>query len=199
LAINPFTGDTGSGGLEGSVPAPPAGSALVDMFLSASGAWEIPPAMIGDTGSGGVVGLVPAPPAGSAASGMYLNAAGTWSSPSGGSGGSQPYDLVVSLVGMPGPGAIVFLMTMVRSVSFPLHFVGSYGTVGTNPTANLTYEVLKNGLTGGYVYISTSGAVTFETSGGAFTCVAGDRLTVVAPTTQDATLADVAITLTGTR
>ncbi len=38
-----MVGDTGSGGLSGNVPAPPAGSAAAGKFLSASGAFEVPP------------------------------------------------------------------------------------------------------------------------------------------------------------
>jgi hypothetical protein len=37
-----FVGDSGSGGLAGNVPAPPAGSAASGMFLSASGTFEVP-------------------------------------------------------------------------------------------------------------------------------------------------------------
>jgi hypothetical protein len=39
----PFTGDSGSGGSAGLVPAPAAGNALANMFLSASGNWATPP------------------------------------------------------------------------------------------------------------------------------------------------------------
>jgi hypothetical protein len=39
----PFTGDSGSGGTAGLVPAPAAGNALANMFLSASGNWATPP------------------------------------------------------------------------------------------------------------------------------------------------------------
>jgi hypothetical protein len=48
-ANNPFTGDNGTGGADGLVPAPAAGDAVANKFLSASGAWAIPP---GAGGSG---------------------------------------------------------------------------------------------------------------------------------------------------
>ena len=47
--LNNFTGDSGSGGNQGLVPAPPAGSAAAGDFLSASGAWAVP------SGTGGGV------------------------------------------------------------------------------------------------------------------------------------------------
>ncbi len=42
-AVTVFTGDSGSGGTAGLVPAPAAGSAAANQFLSASGAWVTPP------------------------------------------------------------------------------------------------------------------------------------------------------------
>ena len=38
--LNPFVGDTGTGGQEGLVPAPPAGSSATNSFLSAIGTWQ---------------------------------------------------------------------------------------------------------------------------------------------------------------
>ena len=37
-----FTGDSGAGGVKGSVPAPAAGDAAADKFLAASGSWAVP-------------------------------------------------------------------------------------------------------------------------------------------------------------
>lgn len=48
-APQPFTGDNGSGGTAGLVPAPDAGAAVANKFLKADGTWAIPP---GGTGSG---------------------------------------------------------------------------------------------------------------------------------------------------
>lgn len=39
LAINAFTGDSGSGGLKGAVPAPAAGDAAAGKYLKADGTW----------------------------------------------------------------------------------------------------------------------------------------------------------------
>lgn len=51
IAVPQMTGDTGAGGTEGLVPAPPPGSAATGEFLAASGVWAVP------AGSGGI-GLV---------------------------------------------------------------------------------------------------------------------------------------------
>jgi hypothetical protein len=50
---SPFTGDAGSGGMAGLVPAPAAGDYAAGMFLSAGGSWAVPPgASAGTTVSG---------------------------------------------------------------------------------------------------------------------------------------------------
>jgi hypothetical protein len=83
LGIADFLGDSGTGGVRGTVPAPLPGSTAAHEFLSASGNWQTvppPPLFIGDTGFGGVSGSVPAPPAGSAAAHEFLSASGNWAS-----------------------------------------------------------------------------------------------------------------------
>src|SRR5258706_3922988 len=42
-AIAIFTGDTGSGGTSGLVPAPAAGTAVANKFLKSDGTWAVPP------------------------------------------------------------------------------------------------------------------------------------------------------------
>ena len=44
-----FVGDSGSGGSEGHVPAPPAGSGAAGKFLKADGTWTVPPSSGGMT------------------------------------------------------------------------------------------------------------------------------------------------------
>jgi VCBS repeat-containing protein len=110
---------------------------------------------------------------------------------------SEPYDVTSFLAGNPVAYAQVLGLTFVRAVNFPSNFSGSVGSVGTNPTASAVYTVKRNGSSVGTVTISTSGTFTFSTSG-AVSFASGDRMTIVAPSVQDATLADVAITLAGT-
>lgn len=114
--------------------------------------------------------------------------------------GTQPYDVVCSLPGKPGASALVLLLTFTRAVTFAGNFAGSAGTVGTNPAATAVYTVNKNGSSIGTISISTGGVFTFSTTAGATESFAsGDRMTITAPSSQDTTLADVAITLAGTR
>jgi hypothetical protein len=114
----------------------------------------------------------------------------------------RPIFPVSAIAGMPSAGQLVCIYTAAASMTFPANFASpnSYGSLGANPTGTATYAIYKNGTLVGNVAISTSGVFTFTTVGGAsFSLNAGDRLTIVAPGVQDATLADVGITLVGTR
>jgi hypothetical protein len=109
-------------------------------------------------------------------------------------------DRIVSMCsGLPAAGQIVCIYTAAWPISFPVNFANpnAYGSVGTNPTATATYTVYKNGVSVGTIAISTAGVFTFTTAG--FSMNVGDRLTVVAPGSQDVTLSDVGFTLVGTR
>ena len=113
---------------------------------------------------------------------------------------AAPYDIASGLAGKPGASALVLIFSAPRAVSFAGNFANSKGTAGVNPTVTATYTINKNGSGIGTIAVSTGGVVTFTTSSGAAQALAiGDRLTVVAPSSQDATLADVAFTLAGTR
>lgn len=110
--------------------------------------------------------------------------------------------LVSGVSGKPQASQLVLMFTAFSTVTFPANFAtpNSYGTVGANPSATATYNVYKNGVQVGTISISTGGAFTFATTGGAaFSVNAGDRLTITAPSSQDATLSDVAISIVGTR
>lgn len=52
--LNAFTGDSGSGGVKGVVPAPAAGDAAAGKYLDADGTWSVP---AGGGGSGISIGL----------------------------------------------------------------------------------------------------------------------------------------------
>jgi hypothetical protein len=76
-----FTGDSGSGGSTGLVPAPAAGTSAAGKYLKADGTWSVPAAtatvMTGATASmAGNTGLAPAPVAGE--QGAFLRGDGAW-------------------------------------------------------------------------------------------------------------------------
>lgn len=82
------------------------------------------------------------------------------------------------------------------AVSFAANFAGYAGHVGTNPAASFAMDVQKNGVSVGTITISTGGAFTLVTSG-AVAFAVGDRLSIIAPATPDASIAKMALTLKG--
>ena len=122
-------------------------------------------------------------------------------------GGNQPIYFVFSFSGMPTAGQYGLIGNPVATVipanfgALPDSFPGTQVTVGTNPTANpVTFTITDNGNPLGTIQISSGGSVTLSTSGGTpYSLSAGHTLKVAAPGTQDSTLADVAITIAGTR
>lgn len=152
----------------------------------------------GDSGFGGLPGAVPAPPAGSGHN-DFLKADGTWADPNVNSG---IVAIASAVEGLPAAGQLVAIYAAYTSEVFPANFASpsSYGSAGIAPTANANYTVFKNGIMVGQVQVQPSGAFVFSTvASSSFTLNAGDRLTISAPGSPDATLSDVGITLVGTR
>lgn len=111
----------------------------------------------------------------------------------------SPYDIGLFLPGQPDAGVECFKFVAVRDIDFADDFAGAVGHCGTNPTSTAAFDVLLNGSTIGSVSISSGGTFTFNTTGGAVSMSAGDRLSMTSPSPQDATLASIAMTFLGTR
>ncbi len=87
-----------------------------------------------------------------------------------------------------------------QAVDFPDDFAGSQGVVGTNPAIAATIDVLKNAVSIGTISITVGGVITFVTAGATTESFAiGDIITLVGQATADASMADVSITLRGTK
>jgi outer membrane lipoprotein-sorting protein len=87
---------------------------------------------------------------------------------------------------------------MVRDVTLPANMTGSVGDIVTNPTASMTISVKDDGVDVGTVVIATDGSFTFTTTGGTSKIIAaGSIVTIVAPSTADATAANASVTLLG--
>jgi hypothetical protein len=84
-------------------------------------------------------------------------------------------------------------------ISLPVDLAGSRGHADTAATAEAVCTILKNGVAvGSITFAAASQDAAFALAGG-LSLVPGDRLELVAPAAQDATLADLALTLIGTR
>jgi hypothetical protein len=110
----------------------------------------------------------------------------------------QSFGIPLSIPGKPGAAAIyhvqcVFDFRLVASLT------GSSTYSGTNATSSSTFTLKKNGSSIGTLVFSSGGSTASITFASQTDFAAGDRLTFEAPASQDATLANVAITLKALR
>ena len=88
--------------------------------------------------------------------------------------------------------------TVGRSVGVPADFVGSKASSGVAATAEAVLNVKHNGSLVGTITFAAAGTVGVF-SGPGFTTAPGDILVVEGPASPDATLAQISLTLVGTR
>lgn len=112
---------------------------------------------------------------------------------------AQPFDLTAFYPGVPSASAIVTRVPVARAVSFPAGLAGSIGRARVAATGSTVFSVQKNGASVGSLTFAASATSATFTAGSAITLAAGDILSIHAPATADATLADVGIVLAGTR
>lgn len=107
-----------------------------------------------------------------------------------------PYDIASSVIGKPANGDTIASIVAVRAFTVASGLAGSYAKAGTAATGSSVFTVYKNGASIGTFTFGANGTVaSFAGAGASF--AAGDVLTLIAPSTQDATLADIAWTLNG--
>jgi hypothetical protein len=116
------------------------------------------------------------------------------------SAAATTYDIGVFFPGSPSANQIMLRLPIERLVNFTTNMVPSVSACGTNPTATSVLPINK--ISGGTT--TAVGTLTFNTSGvGTFTTTAtsfnaGDIVEVISPSSADATLSDIGITLSGT-
>ena len=117
----------------------------------------------------------------------------------GANGFNNVYDIGFFVPGQPADDALVFkyVCPAGRVVILLDDFANSACDAGTAPTSTADFDVKLNGSSVGTISISTGGAATFSTTGGAVLLAAGDVLSVEAPSPQDSTLADVSVVFAG--
>lgn len=113
---------------------------------------------------------------------------------------AQPFDVHAFYPGVPAAGAVLLRTPLARAVSFADEFAGSYARASAAATGSSVFDLRKNGVSvGSITFAAAASSGTFATSGAAVAFAAGDILSIHAPATADATLADVGIVLAGTR
>jgi hypothetical protein len=114
-------------------------------------------------------------------------------------GGGPPYDIGVYFPGQPEAGAVLLQFVASRAFTLPADLTDSQGYAGTAPTAQADLDVRKNGASIGTItFVAAASTATF-TFASEVAFAAGDRFVVIAPGSQDASLADISITFKGTR
>jgi hypothetical protein len=103
-----------------------------------------------------------------------------------------------SWAGSPGASQVIERYIFATPVSFPAGLGGSYGTAGIAATASASFAIQKNGSTVGTMVFAAGATSASFTMGSATSFAGGDVLTILAPASPDATLANLAWNLTGT-
>ena len=98
----------------------------------------------------------------------------------------------------PEPNQTLLFVVIVDSlITFPINFIGSQGYCKIAASAQTDFDIQKNGTSIGIIrWVPESNTATFISSE-LVTVTAGDRIEVIAPVTQDLTLAGIGFTLKG--
>lgn len=112
---------------------------------------------------------------------------------------SSPYDAGGYYPSTPGSSVMMTRHVFTRAVTFPVDLTGSQGDAETAATSDTNFDLQKNGVSfGTMTFAAAATTATFTCASGA-SFSAGDVLTVIAPGTPDATLADIGWMLKGVR
>jgi len=96
-----------------------------------------------------------------------------------------------------GANVVVCRRVPARRVRLVADFAGSAGISGTAATADADFDVQRNGNSIGTIRFTAGATASTFIAANAVTLDTGDVLTVVAPASVDANLADLAITIAG--
>jgi hypothetical protein len=104
-----------------------------------------------------------------------------------------------SYAGSPTANLVIQRYVFAGTVTFPAGLTGSQGTVGTAASVTTTFSIRKNGANVGSMMFAAGATTASFTMASATIFLAGDIMTVVAPVSADATLANLAWTLVGSQ
>jgi hypothetical protein len=109
------------------------------------------------------------------------------------------YDLGLTWAGTLPASQVLMRYPFPRAVDFPAGLTGSRGVAAVAATALTTLDLRKNGTSVGSVQWAAAATTATFTMAAATSFAAGDVLTVHAPASADATLADLGLSLAGIR
>lgn len=100
------------------------------------------------------------------------------------------------IAGTPSDAETILRLALARAVTFPSGLTGSQADAGVAATGSVDFSLKKNGTEFATCNFNAGATGTF-TAASATSFAAGDILSIVAPATADATLADISLTLKG--
>lgn len=112
---------------------------------------------------------------------------------------AQPFDLAAFYPGAPTASAIVTRVPIARAVTFSAALAGSYGKADTAATAQTDFDVQKNGSSVGTIRFAAAATTSTFIAASGPSFAAGDILSIIAPASPDATLANIGVVLVGAR
>ena len=104
-----------------------------------------------------------------------------------------PYDIASGVSGPIGASQYVAYFLSPRSINIPANFSGSLASVLTSFTSAATFTIYHNGTSVGTISFAAGGTTGTFSTGSGFTLNPGDSLTIQAPSTADATAANLSI------
>lgn len=111
---------------------------------------------------------------------------------------TQPHIVALFIPGLPAASATVFVHYVTEAFTLPASLTGSKGGCEVAATAQTVFSLRKNGTEFGTATVAASGTTVTFAAASQTSFASGDKLSVVSPA-QDATLADLGISLKGTR
>ena len=109
------------------------------------------------------------------------------------------YDMGLFVPGQPAATALVFQSAFPRAVTFPANLTGSTAQAATAASSAASFTLRRNGTNVGSVAFAAGSATGSFSLAGGVSFASGDLLELLAPSPQDATLADISFCLVGTR
>lgn len=112
---------------------------------------------------------------------------------------TQPYVVALTYDGKPSAGQTVLRHPLPIAATFPSGLTNSQFVSGVACTATATFTIKKNAGSIGSIEFAASSATGTVTFGSSQSFAIGDKLTITAPSPQDATLANLGFSMVGTR
>ena len=113
-------------------------------------------------------------------------------------GAAAVYDIGGFSQGKPDASSSLFRLVAARAFVLPANLTNSIAKAGTAATASTAFTIKKNGTQIGTMTFAASGTTATFTFASQVSVAVGDIIDMVAPATQDSTLADISVTLAAT-